>query len=423
MSAPIRSVIGPTRARLVNYISDAKNLLLPNGNPTEKITRALHLKITNAIKVLETKNKEWSELIITADGAEKAQLQQEYSTFTSQQGDANFINVMDEGREMVDSLELLLMEIGTADSSGKSRIRLPQLGLPEFDGRLSNWSQFWSAFEAAIDNDKSIPEVQKMAYLIGCLKGEADKEMKGYSVTGDNYKIAKEHLIKRFGNKDALNSALFSDLRKTHSLSSKTPDVRKLVTEVTRILNQLKEIGEEINNKSTEELIQQKLPDWVLLEVFKQKECIPSFNTEKLIELVDKILRQRETVWELSKANNRFQTDSKIVKINRNENTFSGEEKKVFQSRLPCVFCSMSNHTSNRCLKYETRESRLKRLFELKKCLKCFKDGHISKDCPQKIQCKQCNGPHFVAICLKIDKNSKYNKSSRDSHPNFERKL
>lgn len=397
MSGPLRQIITPTSTRLSTYLTEAENL--PENRNMSQVKRLLN-KINRSVNFLDCKNFEWSEIMSSMTGEARTLEMQEYNNFLATN---NFIDLIDRGKVQAVELENWIEE--NLPTTNGTKIRLPQLSLPTFDGKMANWEQFWSAFQAAIDDDLSIPDVQKMAYLISCLKGDAERELKGYNVIGTNYTHAVKHLKNRFGNKESIKSALFGDLRKISFASQKTPDIRKMLTEINRILNQLKASGEEINNKATEELIQQKFPGWILLDIITQKKGIAEFNTEKLIILIDEILTQRETVWELTK-------NFKNTKFQKNEQTLIGENSESKnqkiqntdgKSRLPCVFCSGTNHTSNRCLKYKNKDMRIKRLFELKKCMKCFKEGHISKNCTQKIECKKCKGPHFVAVCAKIN--------------------
>jgi hypothetical protein len=256
MSGPIKSVIGPAKARLLTYITQARNHLDPAAEPTEMDLRGVQVKINNAIRLLDKKNLDWSDIIASAvDDQTRANLNLEYNNYVG--ADANFIEVLEQARVMADEIESYLLEYGQLPT-GRSRVRLPQLELPSFEGDLASWPQFWSAFSASIDADPSIPDVQKMSYFIGCLKGAAAQEL------------------------------------------------------------------EEINNKSTEELIQQKLPDWMLLEVIKQKDGTVDWNdrcTENLLEIIDKILKKIKSVIPNSRGS-------------RQENAVAGEHQPSFDSRV-----------------------------------------------------------------------------------------
>jgi hypothetical protein len=329
MSGPLRGVIGPAKTRLSNYAVQA-TALIGGRNPDEHQVRSLMVKITNAINLLEAKNRDWAELIISALGAEKVQLEQEYTTFTTQAG--NFLEALDQGREALDDLEIFLTTLTGGPS--KSKIRLPLLELPNFDGHLGSWPQFWSAFEAAIDSDKSIPDVQKMSYLISCIKGEAAKEIQGFSVTGPNYPLAIQHLKKRFENIEALKSSLFGQLRKVNCNGRGTQEIRRMTTDISCILGLLKESGEDVNNKATEELIQQKLPAWILLEIIEHKEGVQAWNTDKLIEFLDKNLRQRETVWELTHTNNNNSNGTHSEHNRRDSKSYYGENNTSWRNEI-----------------------------------------------------------------------------------------
>lgn len=312
MSGPIRTSIGLTRTRLANYIAQANNLLGEQGQQTEQSVKEILLKIKNAINTLDGKISDWSELMIMADAVNRVREEQEFTNYLNNHG--NFIELIDQGREMIDNLENWLQQkhqtlaIQIHDNK-KQRVHLPKLTLPQFDGQFKNWMQFWSIFEASIDSDKTIPEVQKLAYLLSCMKDDAEIDLKGYTVTVGNYKIVKDHLIKRFGDMETFKSNLYKELGEIHSKTPKTIDVRKMTSECTRILNQLEQAGENVNVTVIQEIIMEKFPRWLLLEIIQEKRTIAEFNTTKLMELADKILKQREMVWQMTKENDSSRID------------------------------------------------------------------------------------------------------------------
>ena len=50
-------------------------------------------------------------------------------------------------------------------SSSEATTRLPKLNLPTFSGDPLLWQSFWDCFEAAVHNNSSLTDVQKLNYL------------------------------------------------------------------------------------------------------------------------------------------------------------------------------------------------------------------------------------------------------------------
>ena len=83
---------------------------------------------------------------------------------------------------------------------------LPKMELKEFNGDLTNWGKFIECFEATIDKNNQISNIEKMNYLTTRLEDEAEAALKGLKLCNDNYEITEDLLKKRFGDKQTLIS-------------------------------------------------------------------------------------------------------------------------------------------------------------------------------------------------------------------------
>lgn len=81
----------------------------------------------------------------------------------------------------------------------------------EFSRDLIWWLEFWAHFETAVDQ-LPIVEVQKLNYLLRCLKGVAERTVAGYAVTGGNYGAFLTYLSIGFTNKRWIRHELYKDL-------------------------------------------------------------------------------------------------------------------------------------------------------------------------------------------------------------------
>lgn len=80
----------------------------------------------------------------------------------------------------------------------------PKIDIPVFTGKYSQWVSFWDLFSETIPNNISLNNAQKMQYLNGKLRGKAERLMQHLNITTDNYETAKDLLMYRYNNSQAL---------------------------------------------------------------------------------------------------------------------------------------------------------------------------------------------------------------------------
>jgi hypothetical protein len=111
------------------------------------------------------------------------------------------------------------LEDGDANSQGSGRtiqqaIKLPKIDLPKFGGDVLKFTSFWQQFESCVDQQE-LPDITKFNYLVGLLKGDAKYVLEGLSITQENYAVAKDIIVKRFGRKELI---IFSHIQALLSL-------------------------------------------------------------------------------------------------------------------------------------------------------------------------------------------------------------
>lgn len=82
-----------------------------------------------------------------------------------------------------------------------SHIRFPEIHLPRFSGKLTDWCVFRDAFESAIGNREEISNVDKFQYLKGLVQGEAARIIESISISELGYTDAWRALKLRYENK------------------------------------------------------------------------------------------------------------------------------------------------------------------------------------------------------------------------------
>ncbi|UYV67940.1 hypothetical protein LAZ67_5002553 [Cordylochernes scorpioides] len=93
-------------------------------------------------------------------------------------------------------------------------VKMPKLELPTFDGRLESWLSFKDLFYSAIGSNSQIPEIEKLQYLKGQLRGEALRLVNAFPITADNYVEVWQTLLTRYDNpKDLIFTQIDNALR------------------------------------------------------------------------------------------------------------------------------------------------------------------------------------------------------------------
>ena len=87
-------------------------------------------------------------------------------------------------------------------------VRLPKLDLcTQFSGNTLEWQPFWDSFNAAVNSNPTISDVQKLNYLRSQLRGEASQLIAGFSLTSANYSHSVALLKDRYGQQQKLITA------------------------------------------------------------------------------------------------------------------------------------------------------------------------------------------------------------------------
>ena len=67
----------------------------------------------------------------------------------------------------------------TTKSTTAHSVKLPKLFIKKFYGDPLQWQQFFDTFNAVVNDNDSISEVEKFTYLKGYLSGEAERSLEG----------------------------------------------------------------------------------------------------------------------------------------------------------------------------------------------------------------------------------------------------
>ena len=69
-------------------------------------------------------------------------------------------------------------------------MRLPQLEVRKFTGKIHEWTEFWDSFNSAIHENESLSKVDKFTYLRAIVEEPTKSAIAGFSLTEANYTAA-----------------------------------------------------------------------------------------------------------------------------------------------------------------------------------------------------------------------------------------
>ena len=118
-------------------------------------------------------------------------------------------------------------------------------------------------------HEQEVPNVTKFSYLKGSLRGAAAAVIGGISITNDNYDIVIEMLKEKFGKREVIIDARYSQLQHLPMATNRISDVKSTV-ENKKILRQLE--SQKYYNDYQKILVQQILSQYPTQVIIKLEE-------------------------------------------------------------------------------------------------------------------------------------------------------
>ncbi|UYV63904.1 hypothetical protein LAZ67_2005924 [Cordylochernes scorpioides] len=312
-------------------------------------------------------------------------------------------------------------EIGRPTLTGM--VKLPKLTMERFYGEISQWLNFWNAFDSSINRNEHLTKIDKFNYLKAYLGGTAAQTVEGFCLSEENYDKAVELLKKRFGKGERLIDVHMNNLLALKPLRV-TKDVRAFRELYGRILVQIRSLESlgvvvESYGYLLCPLLLKLLPSDLKLEL--HREFTGAFSLGDLIEFLERQLialestfGTRDEITAGQPSNEHPQSQSSIVKYRRNQRnplpTAAGflNASEAVNKRKNCAFCER-DHESTKCEFAEnlTLEDKLGKLKKKGACFRCLKYGHLSKFCKVKTSCTSCGElRHSRIMCPRKNQNA-----------------
>lgn len=273
---------------------------------------------------------------------------------------------------------------------------LPSLKLPTFDGKYSEFQNFYGTFIQLIDNEPSFTTITKFNYLLSCLAGPALEMVRAFKVTEENYTPALNMIKERYDNPYLLVNETIVDLFEMPVMAK--PNARQLRSLIDNTVAMSKSLQtsvrpEDLNDAILVHLLMSKVDEKSQLEwkKVKDKKSLP-----KLTDCVAVLERQCD----LYESINNHRNVKDQVPHHRRSVVMKVEERR-------CHVCSSGKHIAYQCKKLLDLAipDRIELIKNLKLCVNCLSNAHSKQKCTSRSRCKHCSSLHNSLLHLEANRN------------------
>jgi hypothetical protein len=291
--------------------------------------------------------------------------------------------------------------------------------LPTFDGDILKWNEFWAMFCATIHNRSDFSDVVKFTYLLPLLQGSARDAIEGIPVDNEHYAEVVAILQQHFDHGDSrVISKLLGEFHRLPQCGDQLSEKRKTFHACERIFRLLKLAGDDIDSsRSSSFLFLSKFPASMVRDLGKHYKVHTHSPLSAVRAAVEKSITEEElTASEIDDLSivsmpqlQGYQKGIPVV-VEQLDPVSSGPEPLCVNSACStenseahfpysCYFCG-GPHFNSDCGVYKSANAREKRLFELKRCIRCGRN-HLGQ-CSSEIRCYHCRTKdHITALCRK----------------------
>ncbi|EYB84716.1 hypothetical protein Y032_0311g2141 [Ancylostoma ceylanicum] len=332
-------------------------------------------------------------------------------------------------------------------------LKLPAFELPEFNGEIDAFPQFWDLFSTAVHNNTSVPVALKFMYLKTHLEGNAANLIANFQPTAQNYEDAVRVLLNTYNRPEILRSRLWDKLINQRASTDAPISQRTTLCAVQALWSQMKHVNEDGSAIGTLKLIRSKFPKRTREKVGELKSKGDSMWTvDELLNALDKVIDQLEVIEDAdptpdsscnitssvrqgsrspcrcaccnygsspnrhgrraqystspiryhqgsSRSPHRYYRDPRPLSPRPPSSPRRPTRQHRRSSREPrCNFCIRRGHKPDACPELQTPRERRSFVTQNRLCWKCLEDDHWSGECTAP-PCYFCDRQHHSSLC------------------------
>ncbi|XP_062538173.1 uncharacterized protein LOC134206469 [Armigeres subalbatus] len=272
-----------------------------------------------------------------------------------------------------------------------AKVKLPEIKLPSFSGKLHDWVPYRDSFRSLIHGNSLLSDVDRFTYLRSSLSGDALQEVSSIDLSAANYTVAWKALESRYENKKLIVKAHLDALFAVDSLKKETYEgLNQLIGEFEKNLQMLEEIGEKPSDWST--ILAYMVCTRLDLATLRQWET--HHNSKE-------VARYRDLMDFLKSHCSVLQSVAPLKPSTSNQQRSSHAAvcHTTFKSTATCWFCSEPRHSVFQCVRFQrmTVSERIEAANKNKLCRNCLYPGHFARTC-EKGTCRQCRQKHHTLL-------------------------
>ena len=293
--------------------------------------------------------------------------------------------------------------VAAAPAAIPKTIQLPKISLPEFNGDVMGWSSFWSQFSTAVDHNKQLTSLNKLAYLRGAIKDPTTRTLLFSGAEHDGlYGEVVALLHERFDKRREVHSNYCQSLISMGQVKSTKAELTKFADTLTTTIAGLKHTGQ--ND------IESVLTSLLVLSLSKQLQVEWEVKTQESkdvppIEDFIKFIRFRASI--LSTATAAKPSEVKLEQPHHqprkhqaavHSNTPRAPGGSTSSFRYECILCPGSKHPLFQCPTFNsmTISQRGDHIRNKRLCYNCLAPGHQTGECRSMARCRACGGRHHT---------------------------
>ncbi|XP_045455981.1 uncharacterized protein LOC123665764 [Melitaea cinxia] len=304
----------------------------------------------------------------------------------------------------------------------------PQIDLPTFTGKYTQWPTFYDLYVESIHNNNLITKTQKMQHLKSKLRGDAERIIQHLTISADNYDTAWELLTHRYNNPQLLfTKQIEIFINQPAAQKQSAYEIRRIYDTSMECIYAIKNLG--IDTSTWDPLlvhiITKKL-DTVTYNDYKEARKMPrelpslselmDFLESKFIALEPSGIRDREMLSSFKKYNQQKSVNNKTYKPQfQKEHRYGKLINKEYQSVATymsnCPICD-KKHPLYKCERFIklTPGERYRIIEDFNLCHNCLYAHNKNLLCTSMKKCKLCKKSHNTmlhdAYTININKQS-----------------
>lgn len=315
---------------------------------------------------------------------------------------------------------------------------LQPANLPQFGGNPHEWDSYFEMFDALVNKNQYLSQIQKFHYLKASLHGEARDLLNTIHFSAQNYESALSTLKNQYENKKLRVYHLVKQLQDLPRMTREEPNaVQNLSFQFTQSINMLNSLNLTPPPKCAflTTLIISKFDDATLraweknsnsCEFPEWKNLLTFLHTQKQLSHSVVYHREVNNVAKLSDknpGNKPFHRVSpknagKVTKRYKTQHSHSFaattvEKPATFAALKECYLCNEKSHYIFHCEKFLNLAipDRRSAILKLKLCENCLRKNCYAASCKH-TSCRKCNQKHNTLI--HSSENSRPGKSRSD---------